>query len=123
MDTQSKAIAKAGINGVKPAVKSYWAYWISIAFSLTIDAQSADGGCIPIPKKLRLDIVKIININLNPNSIIKGDAIFGRISLKIIYGKFSPLNLATSTYSKTTWPTATDLEILKNLVDSKIPKI
>ena len=43
-DTQSNAIAAAGINGVKPAVISYCAYWIRIAFSLTIDAQSADGG-------------------------------------------------------------------------------
>ena len=81
IDTQSRAIAAAGINGVKPAVMSYWAYWIRIAFSLTIDAQSADGGWIPIPKKLKLDIVKIIKINLNPNSIISGDEIFGRISL------------------------------------------
>ena len=84
IDTQSKAIAAAGINGVKPAVISYWAYWISIAFSLTIDAQSAEGGWIPIPKKLKLDIVKITNINLKPNSIINGEAIFGSISLKII---------------------------------------
>ena len=53
-------MAAAGIKGVKPAVMSYWAYWIRIAFSLTIEAQSADGGWIPIPKKLRLDIVKII---------------------------------------------------------------
>ena len=57
--------------------------------------------------------MKIIKINLTPNSTIKGDAILGRISLKIIYESFSPLNLATSTYSNTTWPTATDLEILK----------
>ena len=47
-------------------------------------AQSAEGGWIPIPKKLKLDIVKIININLKPNSIIKGEAILGSISLKII---------------------------------------
>ena len=60
IETQSSAMAAAGIKGVKPAVMSYWAYWIRIAFSLTIEAQSADGGWIPIPKKLRLDIVKII---------------------------------------------------------------
>ena len=88
-----------------------------------MEAQSADGGWIPIPKKLKLEMVNIIKINLKPNSIINGDAIFGSISLKIMYDKFSPLSLATSTYSKTTWPTATDLDILKNLVDSNIPNI
>ena len=73
IETQSSAIAAAGIKGVKPAVISYWAYWIRIAFSLTIDAQSADGGWMPIPKKLKLDIVKIIKINLSesPVSLVK----------------------------------------------------
>ena len=80
----NKAIIAAGISGVNPAVISYWAYWIKIAFSLTIAAQSAAGGWIPKPKKLKLETVKIIKINLTPNSTINGDAIFGKISLKII---------------------------------------
>ncbi len=68
----NKAIIAAGISGVNPAVISYWAYWIKIAFSLTIAAQSAAGGWIPKPKKLKLETVKIIKsypLNQNLKSI------------------------------------------------------
>ena len=54
----NNAIIAAGISGVNPAVISYWAYWINIAFSLTIAAQSAAGGCIPKPKNLNLKLWK-----------------------------------------------------------------
>ena len=51
-------IAAAGRIGVKAAVISYWAYWISSPVSLTIDPQSAVGGWMPTPKKESDAIIK-----------------------------------------------------------------
>jgi uncharacterized membrane protein len=42
--TVSSAIAAAGSSGVMAAVMSYFANWISEAFSRTIEPQSAVGG-------------------------------------------------------------------------------
>ncbi len=94
-------MAPAGHSGVRmPKV-------IAPAFSLTMPPQSAVGGWMPRPKKLRAAMNKNTKQKRRPNSATSGGMALGRISLRMIHQIFSPRSLAASTNSITTMSMAT----------------
>ena len=67
-----------------------------MAFSRTIEPQSAVGGWMPRPRKESAEMARNTKQNRSPNSATSGAVAFGRISLTIRYQVFSPRSRAAS---------------------------
>ncbi len=75
---------------------------MSVAFSRTIEPQSAVGGWMPSPRKDSAAIVRNTKQNRKPNSATSGGRMFGRTSRVMIQPSLSPCRRAASTKSSTT---------------------
>ena len=113
----SVAMAMAGAIGASDPYARPW------RFSRTIDPQSEWGGCTPRPRKLRLEVNRMMNTSRRPKSVASGIAMFGRISLRMIHPSPSPRPRAASTKSLTITSRASERAMRNTTVAKMHPAV
>ena len=87
----AKTITKIAIPGAIEIQGSVNKYCFPLT---TMSPQLVEGGCAPIPRKLKLDSDKIDAGTFNVNKTINEEIQFGRICLNIITDFFTPIDIA-----------------------------